>query len=455
MRSAVEKRSPTLLVAAATLIGTSIEWYDFYIYGYAAALIFPTLFFPKSDPFIGQLASYGIFWVGFLGRPLGGIVFGHFGDRVGRKTMLIVTLTIMGIATFLVGLLPTYDRIGVWAPLLLIALRLCQGVAVGGEWGGAVVMAAEHAQARFKGLLASCPQMGVPLGLILASVVFNQVTAGHSAVGSSAAAFASIAWRTPFLFSLVLVAIGLAVRLSIVETPAFERVKARSAIVAAPIVSVLRNNWRTVVLAGGSFVVINGGFYLVTTQMVSYGAGPHSILKLDPRVFFTANLAGSAVGLLFNPLGGWLSDRIGRRPVFMAGVALILIFAFPLYALVDSKDPGLITLAICLYQLPSSAAYGTLAAMFSELFGANVRYSGASLGYQGAAIFAGGLSPLVATLLLKFSGGASWVLALYLMVMAVISLVSIYLIAETRQVDLTDPYHAPASPAALSLEAVT
>ena len=436
MKSAVEKRSPTLLVAAATLIGTSIEWYDFYIYGYAAALIFPTVFFPKSDPFIGQLASYGIFWVGFLGRPLGGVIFGHFGDKVGRKAMLIVTLTIMGLATFLVGLLPSYNQIGVWAPLLLIVLRLCQGVAVGGEWGGAVVMAAEHAQARFKGLLASCPQMGVPLGLILASVVFNAVTAQAAS------------WRTPFLFSLVLVAIGLAVRLSMVETPAFERVKAQAAIVAAPIISVLRNSWKTVLLAGGSFFVINGGFYLVMTQMVSYGAGPHSILKLDPRIFFSANLAGSAVGLLANPFGGWLSDRIGRRPVYMTAVALILVVAFPIYALVDSKDPRLITLAICLYNLPSAAAYGTLAAMFSELFGANVRYSGASLGYQGAAIFAGGLAPLVATLLLKLSGGASWVLAVYLMVMAAISLVSIYLIAETRQVDLTDSHRVPAAQAA-------
>ncbi|MBV8374863.1 MAG: MHS family MFS transporter [Candidatus Eremiobacteraeota bacterium] len=447
MRSAVERRSPTVLVAAATLIGTSIEWYDFYIYGYAAALIFPTVFFPKSDPFIGQLASYGIFWVGFLGRPLGGVIFGHFGDKIGRKAMLLATLTIMGLATFLVGLLPTYSRIGIWAPLLLVGLRLCQGVAVGGEWGGAVVMAAEHARARFKGLLASCPQMGVPLGLILASVIFNEVTA-RSASDNGTAALGSIAWRIPFLCSIVLVVIGLGVRLSILETPAFERVKARAAIVTAPILSVLRNSWKTVLLAGGAFFVINGGFYLVTTQLVSYGAGPHSVLKLDPRIFFNANLAGSAVGLLANPFGGWLSDRIGRRPVYMTSVALILVVAFPFYALVDSKDPHLILLAGCLYSLPSSVAYGTLAAMFSELFGANVRYSGASLGYQGAAIFAGGLAPLVATLLLKFSGGASWVLALYLMVMAAISLISIYLLAETRQVDLADPYRVPAAPAA-------
>ncbi len=447
IKPALEKRSPSLLVAAATLIGTSIEWYDFYIYGYAAALIFPAVFFPKSDPFVGQIASYGIFWVGFLGRPLGGILFGHFGDKIGRKAMLIVTLSLMGIATFLVGLLPTYGQIGVWAPLLLVALRLCQGVAVGGEWGGAVVLAAEHAQARFKGLLASCPQMGVPLGLILASVIFNEVTGRHSASGGGTEALLSFGWRIPFVFSIVLVVIGLAVRLSIVETPAFERVKAQAAIEGVPILSVLRNSWKTVVLAGGAFVVLNGGFYLVTTQLVSYGAGPHSILKLDPSVFFNANLVGMSLGLIVTPLGGWLSDRIGRRPVYMTGVALILIFAYPIYALVDSKDPHLITLAICLFELPTAAAYGTLAAMFSELFGANVRYSGASLGYQGAAIFAGGLAPLVATLLLKLSGGASWVLALYLMVMAAISLVSIYLIAETRQVDLSDAHYALASPA--------
>ena len=223
------------MVAAATLIGTSIEWYDFYVYGYAAALVFPALFFPKSDPFLGQIASYGVFWVGFLGRPLGGIIFGHFGDKVGRREMLVVTLTIMGAATVLVGLLPTYNQVGVLAPILLIALRLCQGIAVGGEWGGAVLTAAEHAQPRFKGLLASCPQMGVPVGLILASAVFNAVTARFRGTE----AFLAVGWRVPFLSSVVLVGIGLAVRLSVAETPVFERVKARAAIAAAPVLTVL------------------------------------------------------------------------------------------------------------------------------------------------------------------------------------------------------------------------
>ena len=437
MNVAREKPTSSIVVATATLIGTSIEWYDFYVYGYAAALVFPRLFFPKSDPFAGQLASYGVFWVGFLGRPLGGAIFGHFGDKIGRKVTLVVTLSIMGVATFLVGLLPTFNQIGGWAPLLLVALRLCQGVAVGGEWGGAVLMAAEHAQARFRGFLASSPQMGVPLGLILASTLFNKITAVYSSNGTMGSAFLTVGWRIPFLLSILLVAIGLIVRLSIAETPAFERVKAGAAIVAAPVLSVLRDNWKTVALAGGSFFVVNGGFYLVTTQMVSYGAGPHSILKLDPHVFFIANIIGGAVALCGNPLGGWLSDRIGRRPVYIAGVSVILALALPIYALVDTKDPRLITLAFCLFQLPLSVAYGTLAAMFSELFGTNVRYSGVSLGYQGAAIFAGGLAPFIATLLLNFSGGASWVLALYMMVMAAISLASILSIRETRHVDLS------------------
>src|SRR5579863_4651045 len=251
MQPSLARRSPSALVAAATLMGTSIEWYDFYVYGYAAALVFPAIFFPKTDPFVGQLASYGVFWVGFLGRPLGGVIFGHFGDTIGRKTVLVVTLTIMGVATFAVGLLPTYGQIGIWAPLLLVTLRFCQGIAVGGEWGGAVLVAAEHAHPRSKGLLASFPQMGVPLGLIFASVIFNVVTARFSVNGTVTAAFLSIGWRIPFLLSLVLVAIGLIVRLSIAETPAFERVKARAAIVATPVLSVLRSEWKTVLLAGG------------------------------------------------------------------------------------------------------------------------------------------------------------------------------------------------------------
>jgi MFS transporter, MHS family, shikimate and dehydroshikimate transport protein len=410
----------------------------------AAALVFPQLFFPKSDPFVGQLASYAVFAVGFLARPLGGILFGHFGDRLGRRSMLVVTLTIMGLATFLVGLLPTYARIGMWAPALLIALRLCQGIAVGGEWGGAVLMASEHAHARLKGLVASCPQIGVPVGLILANLVYAVVSGRFFTGGAASAAFLNGGWRIPFLLSAILVAIGLLVRLSIAETPAFECVKQRNEVVRAPVRSVLSTNWRTVLLAGGAFFVLNGGFYLLTTQLISYGAGPHSVLKLDPSVFFNANIWGSCVSIVVTPLAGWISDRIGRRPIYIAAVAAIFAFAFPIYALIDTKDPHLIIFAICLMELALSAGYGPLAAMFSEMFPANVRYSGVSVGYQGAAIFAGGLAPFVATVLLKFSAGASWVLALYLMGMATISLVSIFLIPETSGVDLVESRALPA-----------
>ena len=345
--------------------------------------------------------------------------------------MLIFTLTIMGAATFLVGLLPTYAQIGVWAPILLIALRLCQGVAVGGEWGGAVLTASEHAHARLKGFVASFPQMGVPVGLILANVAFK-ATGGPSF------------WRIPFLLSAILVAIGLIIRASIAETPAFERLKQREEVVSAPVRTVLSGNLRAVLLAGGAFFVINGGFYLLTTQLISYGAGPHSVLKLDASAFFNANIWGSCVSIVITPLAGWISDRVGRRPIYIASVAAILALAFPFYALVNTKDVGLIALAVCLWEFAASAAYGPLAAMLSEMFPTNVRYSGVSIGYQGAAIFAGGLAPFVATLLLKLSGGGSWVLALYLMGMAAISLVSAYLIPETSGVDLSDPQRIPA-----------
>ncbi len=423
------KRSSSALVAAATLIGTSIEWYDFYIYGLASALVFPALSFPKSDPFVGQLASYAVFGVGFLARPLGGVLFGHFGDRLGRKAMLVLTLSTMGASTFLVGVLPTYAVIGVWAPLLLVALRLCQGIAVGGEWGGAVLMASEHAHARSKGFVASFPQMGVPVGLILANLSFV-AAAGH--------------WRIPFLASAILVALGLIIRLGIAETPAFERFKMLKEVVKSPVRSVFANNLRSVLLAAGAFFVVNGGFYLLTTQLISYGAGPHSVLKLSPSVFFAANIAGSCVALVVIPLASWVSDRVGRLPVFLISVAAIFALAFPIYALVDTRDPNLIVLAICLFEVPCGAAYGPLAAMLSEMFPANVRYSGVSLGYQVAAVFAGGLAPFVATLLLEYSGGGSWVLALYLMFMAAISLVSICLIPETSGVDLIESRPLPA-----------
>jgi MHS family shikimate/dehydroshikimate transporter-like MFS transporter len=426
------RNSPIVQVAAASLIGTSIEWYDFFIYGSAAALVFPTLFFPKSDVFVGLLYSYAIFWIGFLGRPIGGLIFGHYGDKIGRKTMLVLTLVIMGLATTLIGVLPTFSQVGLLGALMLLVLRLCQGIAVGGEWGGAVLMATEHAPSRLRGFFGSWPQIGVPVGLILANVIFSVLTTSMRVGEKLSADFFAYGWRIPFLLSIILVGVGLFVRLRITETPDFERVKQTASIVAMPIITVITRNWRTILLAGGAFFLVNGSFYLYVTQIVSYGAGPTSVLKLAPAVFFNAILVAAVISLVTLPLAGWLSDRVGRRPVFLTGALLTFLLAFPIYMLIDTKSPLLITLALCIAQFFLSMMYGPQAAMFSEMFGANVRYSGASIGYQGVTIFAGGLAPFIATFLLKFSGEHSWILSLYLMAMAAITLVSIYLIAETR-----------------------
>ena len=425
MSEATETRKPSsiLTVGFASLIGTSIEWYDFFIFASAAALVFPGLFFPKLDAFTALLGSFGIFWVGFLGRPIGGIIFGHFGDRIGRKTMLVLTLTIMGLATFLVGVAPTFSSLGYWAAILLVILRLCQGIAVGGEWGGAVLMATEHAPANRRGFFGSWPQVGVPVGLILSSLLFSWV--------SGRADFIAFSWRIPFLLSIILVAVGLFVRLSVQETPDFERVKRNQDVVKMPIITVLAQHWKTVLLAAGAFFVVNGSFYLYVTQIVSYGKVN---LHVPASVLFNATLVGAIVSFFVLPLAGAISDRIGRRPIFLVGAVLTLVLAFPIYALIDTRSPLLIVLAVSIGQFSLSLMYGPQAALFSEMFGTNVRYSGASLGYQGASILAGGLAPTIATILLQFSGGASWPIAVYLMVMAVITLVSVYFIAETRPV---------------------
>jgi MHS family shikimate/dehydroshikimate transporter-like MFS transporter len=426
MSAVTESRKPTSIVqvATASLIGTSIEWYDFFIFGTAAALVFPKLFFPTLSPITGQLASYLIFWVGFLGRPLGGIIFGHYGDRIGRKRMLVLTILLMGTGTFLIGALPSYGMIGVLAPILLLILRLCQGVAVGGEWGGAVLMATEHSPAHRRGFFGSWPQIGVPVGVILSSLIFNGVVAWFPG-----ASLLSVGWRIPFLLSIVLVAIGLFIRLRITETPDFEQLKEENAIDSVPILSVLRHNWKTVLLAGGAFFVVNGSFYIFITFLVGYSTG---ILHVPSSYVLNATLIGSVVSLVVLPLAGAWTDRVGRLPVYLGGAVLMAVVAFPVFWLVDMKSPWTIILGICLGQFALSLMYGPQAAFFSELFGTSVRYSGASLGYQAASVVAGGLAPTIATSLLLWSGNASWPIAVYIIVMSAITFVSVYLAGETR-----------------------
>src|SRR6266702_4580010 len=366
------KSTSIVRVALASWIGTSIEWYDFFLYGTAAALVLGPLFFsPKLSPLAAQLAAFATFWVGFAARPVGGVVFGHFGDRLGRKNMLILTLLIMGIGTFLVGLLPTYKDIGIMAPVLLVILRFAQGFAVGGEWGGAVLLATEHSPVARRGFFGSWPQFGVPIGLLLSSLIFSLVSSSFSSAG-----FLSIGWRIPFLLSIVLVAVGLFIRLRITETPAFERVRETRTIARIPAVEVLRTNWKNVVLAAGAFFVTNGAFYVYVTFIVSYG---EKVLKLSGSTMLNGVLVGAiAMGVTILTAGA-LSDRVGRLPVYLTGAAFVGVMAFPVFLLIDTRSPALIALA----------------------------------------------------LLVQFNN-ASWPIALYIIAMSIITLVCTYLAGETR-----------------------
>jgi metabolite-proton symporter len=415
-------------VVLASFIGTAIEWYDFFLYNTAAALVFDKLFFPKMSPANATLAAFSTYSVGFFARPLGGVIFGHYGDRLGRKSMLVITLMMMGISTFLVGLVPTYHSIGALAPLLLVLLRFIQGFGVGGEWGGAVLMAAEHSPQKMRGLAASWPQAGVPAGLLLANGVFaacNRLTGDQ---------FLSWGWRIPFLLGIALVGVGLFIRLRVLETPSFSRVRETSTITKIPILEVLRTYRRSVVLAMGARFAENVSFYLFTAWILSYLTLQ---LGLPKGVALPGLLLASAAEFLTIPAFGALSDRWGRRPVYMMGAALTGLLAFPFFWVADLRSVPLIWTSLTVVLAVAHAAmYGPQAAFFSELFGANVRYSGASLGYQLASALAGGLAPLIAGGLLRLSHDRPWSVALYLTASSLLTLVSVQLASETSRSDL-------------------
>lgn len=416
-------------VVAASFIGTAIEWYDFFLYGTAAALVFNKLFFPTFDPLVGTMAAFGTYAVGFFARPLGGIVFGHFGDRVGRKSTLVVTLVLVGVSTFLIGLLPTYETAGVVAPVLLIALRFVQGLGVGGEWAGAVLMVVEHGSRSRRGFQASWVQAGAPAGLLLATGVF--------AISKQMPdeAFFSWGWRVPFLLGLVPTLIGLFIRMKLFESPVFAKALEEKPVARVPIIDAIRSHPGSVLLAMGARMAENSCYYIFTVFSLTYAS---QVLRLDSQIALNGVLVAGAIHLFATIGCGALSDRIGRRPVYLGGAVLLAIVAFPFFMLMDTATTAGIGLAIVVGMLAHAAMYGPQAAFMSELFRTRVRYSGASLGYQLASPLSGGLAPFIAAALLRWSGNQPWPIALYLIAMASITIVAVLLAAETNRRELAD-----------------
>ncbi|MQA01973.1 MAG: MFS transporter [Streptosporangiales bacterium] len=417
-------------VAIATLVGTTVEWYDFFIYGTAAALIFNQLFFPSFSPLAGTLLSFATFATGWLARPIGGVLAGHFGDRVSRKSMLVITVVGMGIATMLVGVLPTYDSIDVWAPLLLVTLRILQGLAVGGEYGGAVVMAVEHAPAGRRGLGAAWPQMGVPGGLVLGTAVFYLFNTMPEA------SFLAWGWRIPFLLSFVLVVVGLVIRMRIVESPAFQDAKRQQAVVRLPVVDVVRRHPGRVLIVIVAHIAPNTYFYTFATFILAYAT---TQLGYPNSTVLVAVSIAALIETCTLPAFAHLSDRVGRRPVYIVGLVFLALCAFPFFWLASLGSTVLlfIGIAVCL-GIGHSAVYGTQASFFSELFPTAVRYTGLSLGYQIAGALFGGPLPIIATALVAAAGGTPWLFAGYMAVAALVSAFAAYLAPETSRLRLDD-----------------
>ncbi|MEU7281533.1 MFS transporter [Streptomyces sp. NPDC045431] len=429
-------------VALSGLLGTAVEFYDFLVYGTVAALVFGDLFFPDADPAVGTIAAFGTFAAGYVARPLGGIVFGHFGDRLGRKSMMLLTMALMGCGSFLIGVLPTYDAIGVWAPVLLVALRVVQGIAIGGEWGGATLMVVEHAEhaqgSRRRGLWSSFTQLGAPLGSVLSAGVVTVVSALPDDD------FRSWGWRVPFLLSIVLLAVGLFVRLKVAESPLFEQMR-REPLDRPPVVEVLRRPQpvlRATCVGIGAFTAQS----LLTGFMISYAVDRG---YSRPQVLTAVTIA-SCVALLVLPAASALSDRVGRRPVVLAGAVASAALAFPVLALVDSGAPGLLILALILgHGVAQSTMYGPLGALLTEMFGTRVRYTGASLGYQAATLVGAGFSPLIAGSLVASYGGSGTPVSLLLCGGAAITALAVWRLRETHADALDSPAHrADATPIA-------
>jgi MFS family permease len=417
----------------ASTIGTTIEWYDFFLYGTAAGLVFGKLYFPNSDPLSATLLAFGTYFIGFIGRPIGAAIFGHYGDRIGRKATLIATLLCMGIATFLVAFVPTYASIGIWGAILLTVLRALQGIGVGGEWGGSVLLAMEwsrtHGQ---RGLVASWPQFGVPAGLFLANIAVLAFSAW------SGDQFLVWGWRIPFALSIILVGVGLWIRLGILETPVFQKLLDSDKVEKAPILEVIKKQPREIILSALARMSEQAPFYIFTAFIFAYAV---NTLKMDRNFILAAVMAAAVVSFVTIPLSGHISDRIGRRKMYLIGVVATGLFGFLYFGMVDTAIPSAVFIAIVLSLIPHDIQYGPQAALIAESFTPRLRYSGASLGYQLASIIAGGPAPLIATwLFATYKTGYS--IAIYIAACAVISAVAAAFMPDYTGQDISAEYDA-------------
>jgi metabolite-proton symporter len=421
-------------VIAAT-VGTTIEWYDFFLYGTAAGLVFGKLYFPNSDPLTATLAAFGTYFIGFASRPIGAAIFGHYGDRIGRKATLIATLMLMGIATFLIAFVPGYASIGIWGAVLLTILRMIQGIGVGGEWGGSVLLAMEWTRTHDnRGFVASWPQFGVPAGLFLANLA---VLAFSSLAGDQ---FLDWGWRIPFILSIVLVGVGLWVRLGILETPVFERLVSERKVERAPIVEVFKRQPKEIILSALVRMGQQAPFYIFTAFVFAYGTGT---LKMPRNLILMAVLAASVVSFVTIPLFGHLSDRVGRRRMYLIGAVATGAFGFIYFGMLDTAAPVLVFIAIAVSLIAHDMQYGPQAALIAEAFTPRLRYSGSSLGYQFASIIAGGPAPLIATALFA-AYHSSFAIALYVAACCVISVISAALMPDYTGADISAEYDAGA-----------